>query len=1013
MDAGMVHQNSMVERSLSHECGTPSFHPNDNNIPIDPALGGMPIDPEPQEELPEVHLPEEIEEDAEPSSPAHEQQHLYQDHYSQVPHGDPFAPEPEYRPQPMLVDNATPSPLPPSNMKQSAKRKRPQCISCKSASKGRGGVDKMITCPDCERTSHIACLNLPPIAAEAIQTYDWICTDCKRCEECNTKGDEDQILFCDSCDRGFHMYCLNPPMETTPADNWYCPRCPHASTSERANSIASSSRLPATPTTPKRKRKSKAPVAMAEEEDVDAEGEAEYADGEQGDEMIVDGPVAAFPPRQRAKAKKRASEPGSVTKSVKRIRVRAPTQPDEPLSSGPTVRLRLPKGRREEEEEEMAAGPFVEILLPEERDTSKTSILASDKQRFERSRAVAEVKLKPAPTPIHPSDTDDLSYRPLRSAFAPPPQTTLPSPSASPAPSSASALGHPHGGMNRIKTIRFGQFDIDTWYNAPFPEEYSNIPDGRLWICEFCLKYMKSRFVANRHRTKCKARSPPGDEIYRDNSVSIFEVDGRKNKIYCQNLCLLSKMFLDHKSLFYDVEPFLFYVITEVDDCGARFVGYFSKEKRCPKDYNVSCIMTLPVRQRSGWGNMLIDFSYLLSKKEKRMGSPEKPLSGLGALGYKSYWTLALMRYLVTAPAHPRIEDICYSTSMTIEDVYTTLVQQRMITVKEVAVIQVKPSPGQSIKYPKGRKNGVARRHLQRMQTADKTKAVDKDTTDFVPPTDYDIDWDPETVKTYLQNWQDKHYLQLNPQKLQWSPYISPNIPGNEPSSTADIGSLMTTEKMCALGLLDMNASRPPIMGTPKFASRRSVSPVVEEALPVQSPAHETPRALRSTRSRASNPHTPITPALRSSRKGKQRQIRTPDSEDDTRRPRSKAAPGLLQRTSFARSSTRKSSRVESSPDDEGSSASGPLATPTPTDDGMCLPNGSICAKLEEEDPESDETVVGLRVGAMPDPNPKSNGVNGALAFLNAAWDADEKMVVDEPDIDAEGEEEDVEMPVA
>lgn len=68
-------------------------------------------------------------------------------------------------------------------------------------------------------------------------------------------------------------------------------------------------------------------------------------------------------------------------------------------------------------------------------------------------------------------------------------------------------------------------------------------------------------------------------------------------------------MFLDHKSLFYDVEPFLFYVMTEVDDNGARFVGYFSKEKMSPKDYNVSCIMTLPVRQRQGWGNLLIDFS--------------------------------------------------------------------------------------------------------------------------------------------------------------------------------------------------------------------------------------------------------------------------------------------------------------------------------------------------------------------------------------------------------------------
>ncbi|KAI0768105.1 histone acetyltransferase [Trametes elegans] len=232
----------------------------------------------------------------------------------------------------------------------------------------------------------------------------------------------------------------------------------------------------------------------------------------------------------------------------------------------------------------------------------------------------------------------------------------------SPAPSSAATPGpHPVLPPNglRIRRIRFGEYDIETWYDAPFPEEYAAIPDGRLWMCEYCLKYMKSRFSASRHQTKCKVRHPPGDEIYRDGRVSIFEVDGRKNKIYCQNLCLLSKMFLDHKSLFYDVEPFLFYVMTETDDMGAHFVGYFSKEKLSPKNYNVSCIMTLPVRQRQGWGNLLIDFSYLLSKKEQRAGSPEKPLSALGALGYRNYWTLSLMRYLRNAPPNPRLEGIC------------------------------------------------------------------------------------------------------------------------------------------------------------------------------------------------------------------------------------------------------------------------------------------------------------------------------------------------------------------
>ncbi|KAF8591103.1 hypothetical protein K439DRAFT_1328004 [Ramaria rubella] len=208
----------------------------------------------------------------------------------------------------------------------------------------------------------------------------------------------------------------------------------------------------------------------------------------------------------------------------------------------------------------------------------------------------------------------------------------------------------------RIRMIRFGEYDVDTWYDAPFPEEYASVADGKLWMCEFCLKYMKSRFQSTRHRMKCKARHPPGDEIYRDGAISVFEVDGRKNKIYCQNLCLLSKMFLDHKSLFYDVEPFLFYVMTEVDRLGARFVGYFSKEKRSPKDYNVSCIMTLPVRQRKGWGGILIDFSYLLSKKEERVGSPERPLSALGALAYKQYWTHVIKLFLHTATEPVKLE---------------------------------------------------------------------------------------------------------------------------------------------------------------------------------------------------------------------------------------------------------------------------------------------------------------------------------------------------------------------
>ena len=65
--------------------------------------------------------------------------------------------------------------------------------------------------------------------------------------------------------------------------------------------------------------------------------------------------------------------------------------------------------------------------------------------------------------------------------------------------------------------------------------------------------------------------------------MSLFEVDGADHKLYCQNLCLVAKLFLDHKTLYFDVVPFLFYILCEVDKQGAHIVGYFSKEKESPE----------------------------------------------------------------------------------------------------------------------------------------------------------------------------------------------------------------------------------------------------------------------------------------------------------------------------------------------------------------------------------------------------------------------------------------------
>lgn len=233
--------------------------------------------------------------------------------------------------------------------------------------------------------------------------------------------------------------------------------------------------------------------------------------------------------------------------------------------------------------------------------------------------------------------------------------------------------------VKNIAQIVMGKYLVEAWYYSPFPPPYHQAET--LYICEYCLKYMRKPQFFLKHCAECPHRSPPGDEIYREGRLSVYELDGKDHRVYCQNLCLLAKLFLDHKTLYYDVDPFHFYVITEVDDEGAHIVGYFSKEKVSAEDYNLACILTFPQFQKCGYGKFIISLSYELSKREGKPGSPEKPLSDLGKISYRSYWTHVLLTLFgeQSGEENVQIKDISLMTGIKTEDIISTLQSLNMI----------------------------------------------------------------------------------------------------------------------------------------------------------------------------------------------------------------------------------------------------------------------------------------------------------------------------------------------
>ncbi|KAG8162187.1 hypothetical protein KVR01_007952 [Diaporthe batatas] len=244
----------------------------------------------------------------------------------------------------------------------------------------------------------------------------------------------------------------------------------------------------------------------------------------------------------------------------------------------------------------------------------------------------------------------------------------------------------------------------------------------RLYVCPCCFKYSKELVPWWEHVHQCERRGyVPGDKIYThpksqrarhpvpadgtaaaskgigrkrkapdaaaqpvedqdplegQGEWSIWEVDGEEEGLFCQNLSLFAKLFLDNKSVFFDVVGFKYYLLVhttprpphspspqeptdkgeEDEDAAAQplplplkhqIVGFFSKEKLSWDNNNLACILIFPPWQRKGLGALLMGVSYEISRREGVVGGPEKPISDLGKRGYKRFWAGEIAAWLL------------------------------------------------------------------------------------------------------------------------------------------------------------------------------------------------------------------------------------------------------------------------------------------------------------------------------------------------------------------------------
>lgn len=464
-------------------------------------------------------------------------------------------------------------------------------------------------------------------------SYNWQCPTCTSCMKCNQKGSTDQnaMIFCDRCDRGYHQDCVRPRVYKIPAGKWVCKDC-----DMKIQTIKMASLL------------------HSDDVDNDAKHPLRRNDRSAG---AIDNNYPIMKDKKRMKTilrvkagrwKKPVTGTLKLTNSLKRKPVLTFESSSDVFSLNQYNYQKKSKISKVNESEYMSKPISTPIDL-----------------------TISDCDLKSKKTIPFPADTCSLDMKIFEKVNEKKREREqLP-------------ISFLSERWVTIGDVRLQALSTD----SPLPPQLLNKSD--LYFCDVCLKMCGEESTYRDHMSHCDITSPPGTKIYEDAGLQIHEVDGAVDINYTQRLCLFARHFLTSKSLCYDVHVMLFYVLTRIVKGHETLIGYFSREKdQNSRTPNLSCILVLPQHSNQGFGKMLIDLSYIISRREEHPGAPEHPLSPAGLAAYTGYWVSTISHHLKSKwnEEEISIQEIAEATGIAAKDILETLVRMDLIKTNDASI---------------------------------------------------------------------------------------------------------------------------------------------------------------------------------------------------------------------------------------------------------------------------------------------------------------------------------------